>query len=249
MLIVQGNCATGTPEFSTTHWSVVLAAGADSSPGARQALEVLCRAYWYPLYASVRRRGHSPEDAQDLTQAFFARLLENDSLRAADPARGRFRTFLLTALKNFMHAEWEKGRAEKRGGGHALISLDEQNAEGRYLAEPVDGLTPERLFEKRWAATLLERVMTRLREECQSEGRGELLDALTPHFWGEHDGVTYRDIATRFGLTESAVGVTVHRLRARYRALLREEVAQTVATPGEVDDELRHLAAIMSEPG
>jgi RNA polymerase sigma-70 factor (ECF subfamily) len=248
-LIEEGNRATGSPEFTTTHWSVVLAAGADSSPGARQALEVLCRAYWYPLYASVRRTGHSPEDAQDLTQSFFARLLEKDSLRAADPAHGRFRSFLLTALKHFVHTEWEKARAEKRGGFRAFISLDEQDAEGRYLAEPVEGLTPDRLFEKRWAATLLELVMTRLRDECQAEGKGQLFDALTPHLWGEHEEPTYREIAARFGLTESAVGVTVHRLRARYRELLRAEVARTVTAPADVDEELRHLAAIMSEPG
>jgi RNA polymerase sigma-70 factor (ECF subfamily) len=236
-------------EFTTTHWSVVVTAGSGSSPGARQALETLCRTYWYPLYASVRRRGHSPEDAQDLTQGFFARLLEKQTLTLADRERGRFRTFLLTALKNFVHTEWEKARAEKRGGAHILLSLEEQVAEGRYLAEPVEGITPDRLFEKRWAATLLELVMARLRDECRADGKGPLFDALAPHLWGEREGASYKEIAARLGMTESAVGVTVHRLRGRYRVLLRAEVAQTVATPSEVDDELRHLAALMSEPG
>jgi RNA polymerase sigma-70 factor (ECF subfamily) len=208
----------------------------------------LCRTYWYPLYASVRRRGHSPEDAQDLTQAFFAHLLEKQTLALADRERGLFRTFLLTALKNFLHKEWEKARAEKRGGLHSFISLDAQDAEGRYRAEPVNDLSPDRLYDKRWATTLLDQVMARLREEFGVGKRQALFDALSQHLWGERDGASHKELAARFGLTESNVGATIHRLRARYRELLRAEIAHTVATPAEVDDELRYLAGILREP-
>ena len=232
-------------EFVTTHWSVVLLAGGSASLEADMALEDLCRAYWYPLYAYVRRQGHPAIDAQDLTQDFFARFLERKHLRLADPEHGRFRTFLLCSLKHFLINEWEKSRAAKRGGAHAIVSWDEQTAEGRYLAEPVDGLTPDRIYEKRWAVTLLEKVLARLREKYVAAEKAPLFDALKPYVWGDTIVEGYGVLAARLGLSEGAVRVGMHRLRESYRELLRDEVARTVASPAEVDEELRHLVAAL----
>jgi RNA polymerase sigma-70 factor (ECF subfamily) len=234
-------------EFTATHWSLVLAAGHKSSPGSQAALEALCKKYWYPLYAHVRRRGHSPEDAQDLTQDFFARLLRKEYLSRADRHRGRFRTFLLTSLQRFLVNDWQKGRSQRRGGGQSVFSLDKDKTEGRYLAEPSDESTPEKIFEKRWAVTLLEQVLFQLREEFVSNGKGEQFDRLKVLLWGEKDAPPYAMVAAELGLSEGALKVAVHRLRQRYRELLRLEVAQTVASPAEVDEELRHLIAVMSE--
>jgi RNA polymerase sigma-70 factor (ECF subfamily) len=234
-------------EFNTTHWSVVLAAGHGGSPQAEAALETLCRNYWYPLYAYVRRRGHTPFDAQDLTQGFFAALLAGNYLARADRARGRFRTFLLSSMNNFLHNEHDQATALKRGGGREIVSWEEHTAEGRYAREPASGLSPEEVFEKRWGATLLERVLARLREESGSVERQELFDQLKPHLWGEDDATPYAQLATRFNLSVSALKVTVHRLRRRYRDLLREEIAQTVVDPSEVADEIQHLLRIFHE--
>lgn len=243
----EGQFEHGVPrEFVTTHWSVVLLAGEAESAEATAALEHLCRLYWYPLYACVRRQGHTAEDAQDLTQAFFARLLQKNYLQRADRERGRFRTFLLTSLKNFLHNESRKAQAGKRGGDANVLSLDEQDAEGRYLAEPTDDLAPDKLFEKRWAATLLSQVLSRLRVECADTGRDALFEAFKAHFWGNEDGVSHDAIASQLGMTTAHLGVALHRLRRRYRQLLRAEVSKTVADPGEVDEELRHLAGVMS---
>ena len=232
-------------EFTTTHWSVVVCAGGAASTEADRALEDLCRAYWYPLYAYVRRQGHAASDAQDLTQDFFARLLERKYLRLADPQRGRFRTFLLSSLKHFLINEWEKSRATKRGGAFSIISSDEQNAEGRYLAEPIEGLTPDRIYEKRWAVTLLEQVMSRLREKYAADGKAPLFEALKPYVWGETITDGYDSVSARLGLTEGALRVAMHRLRESFREMLRDEVARTVASPGDVDEELRQLVAAL----
>jgi RNA polymerase sigma-70 factor (ECF subfamily) len=232
-------------EFATTHWSVVLLAGGDASSEADRALEDLCRAYWYPLYAYVRRQGRSSEDAQDLTQDFFSRLLERKSLRLADPQRGRFRTFLLSSLKNFLVNEWEKSRAAKRGGGCATFSLNEQDADGRYLMEPVDDLTPDRIYEKRWAVTLLANVLARLEQRYLAHDKALLFDALKPYVAGDTVMEGYEQIAARLGMSAGAVRVVVHRLRENYRQLLREEVSRTVEGPGDVDEELRHLIAAL----
>lgn len=232
-------------EFTTTHWSVVLRAAESQSVEADSALEHLCHTYWYPLYAYVRRQGHSVDDAQDLTQSFFARLLERKYLSLADPQRGRFRTFLLSSLKNFLITEWEKSRALKRGGGHSPFSLDERDAENRYLAEPVDGLTPERIYEKRWAVTLLEQVMTRLRQQYAADEKGALFDALKPYVWDDTMTEGYEAIAKRLNMSEGALRVTMHRLRESFRELLRAEVGCTVESPAEVDEELRHLVAAL----
>jgi RNA polymerase sigma factor (sigma-70 family) len=232
--------------FATTHWSVVLAAGHSSVPGAQEALEKLCRAYWYPLYVYVRRQGKSPHDAQDLTQEFFARLLQKNYLRLADPDRGRFRAFLLKSLKNFLVNEWEKARTQKRGGGRCFIHLDAEIAESRYAAEPVQALTLDEIYEKRWAVTLIEAVLTRLRESYAETDRLPVFEALKAFIWGEQTTLSYADVAPQLGLAEGAVKVAVHRLRVRYRELLRAEIAETVATPGEVDEELQHLIGVLS---
>jgi len=232
--------------FATTHWSVVLAAGHSSVPGAQEALEKLCRAYWYPLYVYVRRQGQSPHDAQDLTQEFFARLLEKKYLRLADPDRGKFRAFLLKSLKHFLVNEWEKARTQKRGGGQSFIHLDADLAESRYATEPVQALTLDDVYEKRWAVTLIETVLARLRESYVTAGRLSVFESLKTFIWGEQTTLSYADMAPQLGLTEGAVKVAVHRLRGRYRELLRAEIAETVATPGEVDEELQHLIAVLT---
>jgi RNA polymerase sigma factor (sigma-70 family) len=233
--------------FPTTHWSAVLSAGeAGSSPDAQAALERLCRTYWYPLYAYVRRQGRSVEEAQDMTQEFFARLLEKEYLRHTDPARGRFRTFLLTSLQRFLINDWKKGRAARRGGGQPVISWDRHETETRFLAEPADQSTPEKAFEKRWALIMLEQALGRLRDEFTAGGHLERFERLKVLLWGEKGAPPYAGVAAELGLTESALKVAVHRLRQRYRELLRTEVADTVARPEDVDDELRHLIAVIS---
>ena len=232
--------------FTTTHWSVVLAAGHSSAPGADEALEVLCRTYWPPLYAYVRRQGCGPEEAQDLTQEFFARFLEKKYFGQADQSLGKFRTFLLTSLRNFLVSEWRKTGSQKRGNGRAAFSLDVQAAEAGYAAEPADESTPEKLYEKRWAVTLMEHVMARLGEEHVVAGDGPLFEKLRDCIWGECDAAAYAAMAAQLRLSEGAVRVSVHRLRERCRELLRTEVAQTVTRPEDVDDELRHLVAVFS---
>jgi RNA polymerase sigma-70 factor (ECF subfamily) len=236
--------------FATTHWSVVLAARARGEPQAEEALSALCRTYWYPLYAYIRRRGHSAEDAQDLTQAFFTRLLEKNDLAQVDPQKGRFRSFLLAACNHFLSNERDRQKAQKRGGGRAALSLDWSDAEGRYLVEPADGLTPERLFERRWALTLLDQVLTRLRAEYAERGKEHLFDALRGAMAGEPDAASYRDSARQLGLSEGAVKVAIHRLRQRYRELLRDEIGRTVGAPEQIDDEVRDLfAALAADAG
>jgi len=231
--------------FATTRWSVVLAARDPAAPEADGALAELCRTYWYPLYAFVRRKGHSPHDAQDLTQAFFARLLEKNYVAQADRERGRFRTFLLTALTHFLADAWDKTRRLKRGGGCELISFDAASAENRYRLEPVDHFDAARLYERRWVTTLFEQVLARLEQEFRASGKGRLFDGLKRSLLAEPDGPSYAQLGTLLGLKEDAVKQAVHRMRRRYRELFREEIAQTVASPGEVDDELKHLFAVL----
>src|SRR6266404_3166119 len=230
----------GAPHlFATTHWSVVLTAGQAASPTAAAALEELCRTYWYPLYAFVRRKGHSPHDAQDLTQAFFARFLGKNYVAQADRERGRFRTYLLAALTHFLADEWDKGRRQKRGGGREIISFDAASAEERYWLEPVDQLDPARLYERRWVTTLFDTVLARLEEEFRDSGKGELFDHLKGALLAENKGSSYAQLGLPLGLKEDAVKQAVHRMRRRYRELFRQEIAQTVAEPSEVEDELR----------
>jgi len=242
----QSSAPMGDGHFCTTHWSVVLAAGRSDSTRARHALEKLCQTYWYPLYAFVRRLGHRPHDAEDLVQAFFAQCLEKKYFGAADQAKGRFRSFLLIALKRFLANEWDKARTRKRGGGAAPISLDALTAEQRYAVEPFEHLSADRLFERRWALTLLDQVLARLREEQHAAGRGTAFDLLKDSLTAGGPGTPYAELATRLGLSEGAVKVAVHRLRQRYRELLEAEIAHTVTSPEEVAAERRYLLSVLS---
>lgn len=236
----------GGGQFNTTHWSVVLQAGGEFSPEAQEALNRLCRSYWYPLYVHVRRRGWGEEDAKDLTQQFLARFLERKYLERADPERGRFRSFLLASLKHFLADEWEKLRAQKRGGGQRTISWDDADPEERYRLEPTENLTPDRIYEKRWAGTLLDGALNQLREEYEKAGRAAEFDELKSCVWGDGHTGTYAEVAGRMKIEENAVKVAVHRLRKRFREQLRLEVLKTVSSPEEVDAELRHLRDLLS---
>jgi RNA polymerase sigma factor (sigma-70 family) len=229
------------PLFVTTHWSVVVAAGHGDTTQAGDALARLCQAYWYPLYAYARRRGNSPHDAQDLTQEFFARLLEGNWVAKADQERGRFRSFLLSAMKHFMANEWNKARAQKRGGGKSIFSLDDDSAEGRYQLEPVEKATPESLYERSWAVTLLDSVLAGLEEEYKRSGKQTWMEAMRPALTMDRDALDYAELAGRLGLNETAARMAVHRLRQRYRQLIRAEVASTVSSTEEVEAEMRHL--------
>jgi RNA polymerase sigma-70 factor (ECF subfamily) len=238
--------ATNAQWFATTHWSVVLTAKEGDSAQAAEAMAQLCQTYWYPLYAFVRRKGNSPHDAQDLTQGFFARLLEKNYVAQADRARGRFRTYLLAALTHFLADEWDKARRLKRGGGREIISFDAASAEERYRLEPIDQLDAAKLYERRWVTTLFDQVLARLEQEFRDSGKGRLFDQLKGSLLAEDSGPSYVELGTQLGLTEDAVKQAVHRMRRRYRELFREEIAQTVAGPGEVEDELKHLFAVLS---
>jgi len=231
--------------FATTHWSLVLAAaGADKALG-HDALAKLCQDYWYPLYAFVRRQGHSSHEAEDLTQEFFTRLLEKDYLGDVDRSKGRFRSFLLAAVKHFLSKEWARAKTLKRGGGKTLLRIDAILAEDRYRREPEDNATPEKLFQRRWALSLLDRVLTRLSDEHKTPGKRAVFAQLQGFLTGDRDLLPYAEIAASLDMTEGAVKVAVHRLRGRYRTLLRAEIAQTVADPAEVDDEIRQLFAAL----
>ena len=232
--------------FATTHWSVVLAARETDSPEADAALAELCRTYWYPLYAFVRRKGHNPHDAEDLTQAFFARLLKKNYVAQADRERGRFRTYLLAALIHFLADEWDKARRLKRSGSREIISFDAPSAEERYRLEPADQLDAAKLYERRWVTTLFDKVLARLEEEFRNSGKRELFEGLKSSLLAEESGSSYAQLGERLGLKEDAVKQAVHRMRRRYRELFREEIARTVAGPGEVEGELKHLFAVLS---
>ena len=232
---------TGRRIFATTHWSVVLAAGDTDSPPARTALETLCRAYWYPIYVYVRRKGYGPEDAQDLTQGFFAHLIAKEHIRLADPQRGRFRTFLLAMLDFYLAQEWSRAHRQKRGGQFQFVSLDQERAEDRYQLEPVDNNTPEKKFMQQWALTALQNTLAALQVESESQGKGALFQETRGLLSGESESSAYPEIAQRLEMNEGAIRVAVHRLRKRYGELLRQEIAQTVDTDADVEDELRHL--------
>lgn len=234
------------PVFATTRWSVVLAAGHGDTALARTALADLCRNYWYPLYAYARRRGSAPHDAQDLTQEFFARLLAGNWLAQADRERGRFRTFLLSAMQHFMANEWKKARAQKRGGAQPVISLDDTTAETRYQLEPAEKSTPESIFERGWALSLLNDVLARLEQEYDRDGKQEWLAALRPALTADRDAINYAAMAAKLGVSETAARVAVHRLRQRYRRMIRAAVAGTVGSPDEVDGEFQHLFRVLA---
>jgi RNA polymerase sigma factor (sigma-70 family) len=230
--------------FATTQWSVVLAAQGQS-PGANEALEKLCRTYWWPLYGFVRRNGYTPEEAQDLTQGFFALLLERRDLDVVRREKGRLRSYLLVSLKNFLAKARRRELAVKRGEGQALVSLDELLARERADLEPADTLSADRIYERRWALTLLEQVLARLENEYRAAGNAELFDYLNEFLSDEPGRRSQAEVAKELGMTENAVKQAFHRLRQRYRQLLRDEIAQTVAVPGDVEDELRHFISVL----
>jgi RNA polymerase sigma factor (sigma-70 family) len=232
--------------FATTRWSLVLAAGRHSNPRSADALSSLCEMYWYPVYAFVRRQGIRPEDAPDLTQEFFARVLQKNYFQEADPARGRFRAFLCVSVRHFLSNERDRERALKRGGDRPPISLEVETAEGRYQLEPRDGLTPEKLFDRRWATILLDRALGRLRDEYTTAGKADLFGHLNGVLTGDAGSVPYREIGQKTGMSEGAVKVAVHRLRRRFREALVAEIAETVSDPGDIDAEIRYLLDAVS---
>jgi RNA polymerase sigma-70 factor (ECF subfamily) len=231
--------------FADTHWSVVLMAGSNRSAEVAAALEQLCRTYWHPLYCYVRRRGFEMHDAQDLTQEFFARLLARNDLCAVNPAKGKFRSFLLASMNHFLANEWDRVKAAKRGGNCTFISLDDGTAETCYLAEAVIDPSAERMFERRWAVTMLDQAFVRLREECAAAGKADLFAHLNPFLAEEPDPGEYAAVAATQGWTQSTVAVAVHRLRQRFRELVREEIAHTVASPEEIPGELQQFLAAL----
>ena len=235
--------AAGRGRFATTRWSLVLAAGHKSSARSIEALATLCETYWYPVYAFIRRQGHDADAARDLTQEFFARVLEKNYFGAADPTRGRFRAFLLASTRHFLSNERDRARALKRGGATPPLSLDVETAEGTYQLEGQDDLTPEKLFDARWATLLLDRALARLRRGYAASGKSATFDRLQGFLTGDNVNVTYVEAAHALGSTEAAVKVAVHRLRRRFRDALIEEIAETVASPADIDAELRHLRA------
>jgi RNA polymerase sigma-70 factor (ECF subfamily) len=239
---------TGGPRvFATTHWSVVVAAGEAESAPAQSALETLCRAYWYPIYVYVRRKGHAPDDAQDLTQEFFAQVISKHQLRKADRNKGKFRTFLLAALDHFLAREWTRAHRQKRGGQFVFLSLDQERPEERYRLEPRDNTTPERNFERQWARTLLEHAMDALKQECDASRKGALFAEVRRLLSGEREEGAHGEISRRLGISETTVRVNIHRLRRRYGELLRAKLAETVSEKEEVEEELRYLMRTLSE--
>jgi RNA polymerase sigma-70 factor (ECF subfamily) len=227
--------------FATTHWTIIFNAGNAPSGEAEEAMSSLCETYWYPVYAFVRRQTGDADLAMDLTQGFFARLLEKRDLAGVDRGRGRFRAWLVAAVKHYLSNERDRARAEKRGGGRPAISIDAADAESRYRLEPSHELTPERIFERRWALTVLGQVLSSLRLECAGEGKGALFDALKECIGGRPGDGRYREVAEQFDMGEGAVRMAAHRLRRRYRELLRQQIAQTVETPEQIDEEIAFL--------
>ena len=232
--------------FTTTHWSVVISAGQAGAFQASEALEKLCRTYWPPLYSFVRRHGYSPEDAQDLTQAFFAKLLEKNFWARADRQKGRFRSFLLTALRQFLADERDRARTAKRGGGATFISFDERTGEEHFLAGLDQKLSGEQQFDRQWASTVLEQARVKLRHECVASGRADLYERVNLLGGQDEKSVPYAAMAQELGMSVSAIKTAVSRLRARYGELVRKEVANTVSNPGELEDEIRYLLAVMA---
>jgi RNA polymerase sigma-70 factor (ECF subfamily) len=232
--------------FATTHWTVVLAAGRRHTPQSDGALEELCRTYWFPLYAYVRRRGHIKEDAEDLTQAFFARFLARNYLAGLSAERGRFRAFLLASLKHFLANEWKKSQRLKRGGGEKLLSLDWRTADTQFQVAATNEPSPDKAFDREWALALLAKVIERLRVECESDGKAKLFGQLKIFLTAGKGEQSHTEAAKRLGMDETAVRVAVHRLRKRYRILLRDEIAQTLADAADVDEEMRALFGAFS---
>ena len=233
-------------EFATTSWTLIRAAASDSGKKSHPALATVCRIYWRPVYAFIRRNGHEPDQAQDLTQEFFARLIEKNYLEEADQARGKFRSFLLSSVKHFLANENDRVRAVKRGGRHRIVSVDTAEAEGWYVPATADEVTPERLFERRWALTLLERVMSKLRQQYAESGKAAHFESIVVYLMRDSSTIRYELLASRTGLTEGALRMAVYRLKQKYRSTLRAEIAQTVATEADIDSEIQFLMTVLS---
>lgn len=241
------NLSPGEPRvFATTHWSVVLAASQPGTPGHQAALEQLCCTYWYPIYGFTRRRGMAPSDAEDCTQEFFARLLAKEWLAGVEKNGSRFRAFLLTAVSRFLANEWDRRTAAKRGGGMAQLSL--QDAEARFQAEEVGNEPPERAYDRNWALTVMDASLHRLRGEAKANDNTRIFDNLSPLLSREPEPGEYEALASRLGMSPGAIGVAVHRMRRRYREIVRSVIEQTVAHPGEVESELRYLVEVLRGP-
>ena len=241
----SGLASGGAESFATTHWSVVLLAGQSNSAQAADALEKLCRAYWYPLYAFVRRQGYDPHAAQDLTQEFFSRLLARNELESVDRSKGKFRSFLLAAMKHFLANEWNRSQRQKRGGGSAHFSLDVASAEDRYQLDPADELTPENIYERRWAETLIDSVTLRLQGEFAKAGMSRRFDELKVFLLADEEPASYAEIARRLEMSEGAVRTAIYRMRQRYGELFRAEIAQTVSGVPEMEEEIRHFLKVL----
>ncbi len=241
----QTNIGENPDWFSTTHWSVIVRAGEQTSPQSSEALSTLCETYWRPLYVYTRSRGYNDEEAKDLTQDFFARFLEKDYLKSVDRERGRFRSFLLASLKHFLANEWDKSQRKKRGGGQTPLSLDYASAEGWVQLEPTHDLTPEKLYERGWALALLERVLVRLKQDYYSSDKGRWFESLKFVLTGDKEKISYAQIAQDLNTSEGAIKVAVHRIRKKYREHLRDEIAQTVETAEDIEDEMRFLLSAL----
>ena len=237
--------ASGPPgsdgRFRTTSWSLVQAAGEGAGPQSREALATLCKVYWPPVYAYIRRRGHDADAARELTQGFFTDLLDRDVLKGINPEGGKFRSFLLTCVKHFLANEWDRSRARKRGGGIVILSLDLDDAESRYRLEPADQETPEKIFEKRWALSVIAQAMSRLDREMEASGDRDRVRGLKPLLTGSAGHVSYSEVASDLGMSEGAVKVAIHRLRKKFGQILREEVVQTLTDTSAADEEIRFL--------
>ena len=242
-MITARNSATTPPAFPVTRWTLILGLRGEDEKVARRALEELCELYWYPVYAYIRRQGAGPDDAQDMTQGFFARLLERGEFSHAEQSKGKLRTFLLARVQNFMVQDWRHRTAQKRGGGQSPLSLDV--AEDRYALEPLDILSPDALFDRRWALDTLETAIARLEREQNAAGKGEVFAALYPFLAAKPQGDDYEAVGAKLGMTTSAIHVAVHRLRQRFRRALESAVAETVASPDEIEEELRHLLSLL----
>jgi RNA polymerase sigma-70 factor (ECF subfamily) len=242
---LQGDVSR-VPVFATTHWTVVLAAGRSSTPQSDTALEQLCKTYWFPLYAYVRRRGNTKEDAEDLTQAFFARFLAKNYLAGLSAEHGRFRAFLLASLKHFLINDWKKSQRQKRGGGETLLSLDWQTADTKFQVASTAEPSPDKAFDREWALALLARVIERLQKECEADGKGKLFEQLKIFLTTGKDESAQTKVAKSLGMEEATVRVAIHRLRKRYRQLLRDEISQTLSDSADVDEEMRALFAAFS---
>ena len=243
----QPSFAAAAQDFATTHWSVVLLAAQEHSAESAAALEKLCRTYWYPLYAFVRRQGHSPEQAADLTQEFFHQLLSSNALSLVDRAKGKFRSFLLASIKHLLANEWNRSQAQKRGGGNIHFSLDAASAEDRYRIEPTDQLSPDKIFERRWAETVIDTVTRRLQKEFCDAGMARRFEELKVFLVGDEEPASYAEMARRLEMSEGAVRTAIHRMRQRYGELFRDEIAQTVTGLEEMEEEMRHFVRVMSE--